>query len=91
MESIMQLDNWCIMADDVFCISGDVSKNPRFEGGDFVTTSPLIAVDPEAGVIKTRSGSLYKLGEPKADYEEAFPNAKVRLFAACSNKFQVNG
>ncbi len=44
-----------------------------------IRTSPIVArVDGEAQVV-TRSGSVYGLGEPDADYERIYNNARERL------------
>ena len=93
MESVMQLDNWYVTFESNGGISGDVSRNPNFADATDITTSRVVAFDAGQGVIKTKSGSLYKLMEPKADYEASYPNAKARLFAAYANSvesFTVN-
>jgi hypothetical protein len=61
-------------------LNGDVSGHPRHLDGTNVTTSSIVEVDSENRVIKTKSGSCYKLGKPSVAYEELFPNATERLF-----------
>lgn len=81
MESVMQLDDWYRFADErPGCVSGSVSNNPHFEDGSDITTSRIVAFDAENQIICTFSGSLYKIMEPRKDYEAAYPNAKERFF-----------
>ena len=58
-------------------LHGRVYGHPRFDDGEWVTTSPIKAV--EDGVVTTYSGSQYELGEVDPQYEVAFPNAHERL------------
>ena len=83
----MILENWAVVMlqtapyqapEQAACaLSGQVYGHPCFPPGEFVTTSPIVKV--EDACVLTRSGSRYELGEPAADYEAAYPNAKQRL------------
>jgi hypothetical protein len=87
--TIMQLRNWSFGIDTPGRVSGEVYGNPKFADGTFVTTSRITAVDPVAKVVRTHSGSLYKLEEPVADYEVCFPNAKERFFNTAATNVDV--
>ena len=58
-------------------LQGRVYGHPRIKDGEYVSTSTIIGV--KNGLVLTRSGSEYQLGEVDPDYESAFPNAKERL------------
>ena len=58
-------------------LHGRAYGHPRFDDGEWVTTSPITAV--EGGIATTLSGSQYELGEVDPQYEAAFPNARERL------------
>ena len=85
----MKLENWCICAkrmSDAYIapelvavrLAGNVANHPAFKDGSHVTTSPIVAFDGDK--VKTKSGSLYELGEVDPDYEKVYPNARERLF-----------
>lgn len=59
---------------------GIVEAHPRFRDGDDVTTTRIIG--QKNGLIVTRSGSEYELGDPDPNYEKEFPNARERLFSS---------
>lgn len=74
----MRLENWCILFPGG--LHGNVYGHPKFPDGKEVTTSlPVATVDNQ---ILTKSGSLYILGEPKADYEAMFPGSRQRLISS---------
>jgi len=79
MEKLYKLENWTL-SDPVFVLWGNVYNNPRFKDGDFIHTSELKGWDAENKAVITRN-SKYILGEPMADYEKQFPDAKNRLIA----------
>lgn len=62
-------------------ISGDVSGHSSFKDGETITTSKPEDVYEENGIVylRTFSGSIYELGDPKEDYEKFAPNSKQRL------------
>lgn len=60
-------------------LQGKVYGHPRFENGQDVVTTGIVGV--RGGLILTRSGSEYELGEPHPDYEAAYPNARARALA----------
>jgi hypothetical protein len=68
-------------------ISGTVTGHPDFEDGDEIITSKIIDVYEHDGdvYVRTFSGSLYKLLEPKASYEQYVLNAKQRLVDTFKN------
>lgn len=63
------LEDWYIFpwAGEKRC-SGEISGDARFEDGRRVVTSPIVSgpSQDESGIttIKTRSGTVYVLGEP---------------------------
>lgn len=60
-----------------YFLRGHIYDHPDHADGTTVETSPIVgAVD---GKIRTRSGSLYELGEPHPDYEAAYHGARERL------------
>ena len=81
------IENWSFgaMNDDgytapelwVMCLYGEVYGHPLRPDGTKVTTSRVVGIT-EDNLIKTLN-RMYKLGEPKADYEAMYPNAKQRL------------
>jgi hypothetical protein len=62
------------------CLQGNVygHPNPRHHDGKFIVTSRLIG--KRNGLAVTQSGSEYELLEVEPTYEQAFPNARERLF-----------
>jgi hypothetical protein len=78
-KQIYRIENWTL-SDTVFVLWGNVYDNPRFKDGAFIHTSELQGWDAENKVVITRN-SKYILGEPMADYEKQFPDAKNRLIA----------
>ena len=64
-------------------LHGKVENHPRL-GGQRVTTSKLVG--QRHGLVLTYSGSLYELGTVKAEYEEAYPDARSRLLATLQEK-----
>lgn len=82
----MRLENWSVTgSNDPYKVpelqtkqlQGQVYDHPRFADGMFITTSTIIRV--EDGRVRTKSGSLYILGEVDPKYEFEFPNARARL------------
>lgn len=98
MNTPIILDNWALVLDDnpylapeqrCMRLSGLVTGHPGFPDGHLVTTGPITGYEQRAVegiIIKTKSGSLYQLFAPAADYEAAFPNAKLRLFNTLREK-----
>jgi len=48
-------------------LTGEVFGHPRKKNGTRVITSAIVDI-PEPGLVRTRSGTLYKLGEPALEY-----------------------
>lgn len=77
----MKIDQWALIAHPLggAQLTGVVTGHPRFPDYTSVTTSLVVAI--EDGKVRTKSGSLYELGEPEPAYEREFPNARARLLA----------
>lgn len=60
-------------------VFGDETRTP----GKKIITSAIVGKTGE--MVKTKSGSLYRLGKVDPDYEAAFPDAKKRLFESLPN------
>lgn len=81
----MKLENWAVVGHNPYLapelqyqqLQGTVFDHPRFADGTFITTSAVAGV--EDGRIRTKSGSLYTLGEVNPEYEAEFPNARERI------------
>lgn len=81
-----RLENWGLVIRDpysapemaVFSLIGNVYGDEKREPGKQVVTSYLVGKVGE--LVRTYSGSLYKLGEVSPEYEALFPNARERLF-----------
>ena len=50
----------------------------RLPDGRYVRTSYIVGVTDD-DFIKTKSGSIYELGEPDEEYEKLFPDSKNRV------------
>lgn len=64
------LKNWSLHPYRTNSIIGHVYNNPRFDSGEVVTTSRIIALNTETKVITTRNGSEYLLEFPHSEYHE---------------------
>ncbi len=82
----MKLENWSIVTritdpylapECSISLHGVIFDHPYIEDGNVITTSNIVAV--EDGLVITRSGSKYNLGDPHPDYEARYPNAKERI------------
>jgi len=47
-------------------VSGMVFDSPKFDDGTRITTSTVVAIS--GNEVNTRSGSVYRLGNPNPDY-----------------------
>ena len=83
---LVTLNDWCIAstwspytAPELMYpkLYGNCEGHPRHTDGTFIVTSDIVSVDGEQ--LLSKSGTKYVLGNPAADYEEMFPNAKQRL------------
>lgn len=77
----MRIENWSLVVvgkDETQSLSGQVFGNPKFNDGQFVTTSRIVGKNSQNEVI-TKSGNSYELGQIKRDYEAEFPGARNRL------------
>lgn len=59
--SMYYLQDWILLQDKR--IYGKCYGNPKFQDGEYVTTSPVTYQD--SNIIITRSGSTYQLGIPR--------------------------
>ena len=83
----MKIENWAIVGLNPYaapevqseCIVGIIYGHPKHDDGKRVRTSRIVRASE--GVITTKTGSIYELGEVNKEYEEEFPNARERIFA----------
>ena len=83
----MKINNWSVCFDgsnpyqapelQVPRLAGSVENHPRLGKRDDILTSAIIG--KRNGLVVTKSGSEYELGEVDAGYEKEYPNAKERL------------
>lgn len=64
------------------CLIGETKDHPEWEDGHSIVTSGLRGRYGE--LVVTGSGSFVELGEPSANYEASFPEAKKRLLESLS-------
>lgn len=83
-----KLNDWFILAvGDPYCapelmehrLCGKVEGHPSRPDGSSVITSATIGKIGDR--LVTFTGSVIELGEPKADYEALFPNARTRILS----------
>ncbi len=87
----MRIENWAVVAPIVdpfaapetqpLSLQGQVFGHPRFDDGQYITTSSIDKKNDKDEVI-TVSGSVYKLGRVDPSYEERFPDARKRLLGS---------
>lgn len=65
-------------------IVGEVYDKPGFVDGTVVRTSQITLVDSLNETVVTKSGSVYKIGQPDDHYAQRFPDARARMFGAIS-------
>ena len=85
---MIRIDNWCVVdaPDSEFtapelrerCLHGIVTGHPHVDDGESVTTSAITGLSGNS-FIKTRSGSIYELGDVLPDYEKLYPEAELTL------------
>jgi len=86
-----RLENWSVIGNNPYAppecqtlhLHGNVFGHERHADGKSVRTSAIVGREGE--LIRTHSGSLYKLGEINPDYESIYSNAKKRLLARLPN------
>jgi hypothetical protein len=76
----MRLENWMIIAggtpysapeQQFIRLCGNIYEDPRRpEEGHFVQTSRVVELDLEHKIAKTRTGSVYNLGQPDKGWFE---------------------
>lgn len=55
-----RLENWCMQYTGR--LSGNVYDHPRFDDGEFVTTTEIVMYNEDNKEFHTKSGSSYTLG-----------------------------
>lgn len=73
-----KLNKWAVVSYGKICLIGECEGHTDYPDGHVIVTSRCIG--QQDGCIVTASGSYIELGEPKADYAKAFPDARKRLF-----------
>jgi hypothetical protein len=63
-----------------FSLVGDVYGDEKRAAGKKIVTSCVVG--KVGDMVKTYSGSLYKLGTVHPEYEKLFPNARERVLKA---------
>lgn len=84
----MKIENWAVVESIVnpyaapemraLSLQGQVFGHPRFNDGQYITTSSIDKKNDRDEVV-TISGSSYELGRVDPSYEEKFPNARNKL------------
>jgi hypothetical protein len=67
---------------------GQVYNHPRFTDGEYICPSQFVAIDPDTELVRTYSGSIYKICDPAPEYEKAFPNARQRTLENCKRRLK---
>ena len=90
----MRIENWAVITPVVDpyaapetispSLRGQVYGHPRFDDGQWVTTSSIVGKNGKNEVI-TVSSSAYELGQADPQYEERFPGARDRLLNSLPN------
>lgn len=90
----MILENWIILSVDTdpfaapetrtTSLHGEVFGHPGFREGQTITTSAIVGKTAK-DEIRTRSGSVYTLGQVRTEYEEKYPDAKAKLLSSIWN------
>lgn len=87
-----RLENWAIVSDaDPYTPPEGVNyyligavyghTKPRHYDGKEIRTSRIVSVTAD-GLIVTKSGSQYQLGQVDPQYEKEFPDAQARVLKA---------
>jgi len=92
----MELKNWawvCLNQNPYaapetlhFGLQGEVYGHSTRPNGQPITTSPVVGLGDVPDSVRTKSGSIYVLGEPNAVYEAKFPGGKERLLKSISSR-----
>ncbi len=93
METI-RIENWVFFAPNAspytapeclkMSLNGEVFRHPKHKDGETLTTSTVRGLGDIPNSVRTNSGTVYILGEPRCDYEAQFPGAKERLLKSLS-------
>lgn len=76
-QNTIRIEDWAIVDGKRF--NGNVYGHPSFPDGKLVWTSTIVGYDEDTNIFTTYSGSKYKLGKVRDDYEQAYPNAQERV------------
>lgn len=71
-------------------ITGYVYDHPKFEDGEGIVISNPVLFDREKRIIKTKSGTEYRLGKIDAIYANMYKDAEERLFKTLEEKVELN-
>jgi len=94
----MHIENWFVtVGNDVTpytapemmskSLHGNVYGHPLFDDGEEITTSSIEGA--QGGRVRTRSGSVYELGDPHPDYLKAYPDCKQKLLLSLLENGEV--
>lgn len=85
-----RMENWSLIQDtsDPYrppemraqLLRGQVYDDIRFSDGHSIITSEVVAAEEPYAI--TKNGTHYWLGEVDPDWEQRFPNARMRFFAS---------
>jgi len=73
---IHTINNWAIVPSKNIYQAPELASNHlkgQHENGKWIRTSAIVSIDD--GIVKTKSGSLYKLGDVNEHYLEAYPDS----------------
>lgn len=88
---VARLENWSVVYGDINpyqppelqkqYLHGTIFNHPKFtDGVGNITTSHIVGI--EGDKVRTKSGTLYELGEVDPEYEKIFPNARQRFLTS---------
>ena len=84
---MITLEEWCFQSNQdgyaapelaSYRFIGKVYGHPKHEDGTVIATSTVVGWDGSEG-FTTVSGTTYTLGQPKPEYEAAYPGARERM------------
>lgn len=73
-----------------FKLTGYVYDHPKFTDGSGICLSNPVSFDEETRILKTRSGTEYRLGKIDPRYAQIYDDAEARLFVALKAKVKEN-
>ena len=85
MENVIVIEDWCVAVSDPYdppeyCrLFGKLKGHPTANQDKDCSPSRFVSRNKSNTIFRGKSGKLYTLGEPKSDYEKAYPNSKERF------------